>query len=78
VAYWGWAKDFNRYVEEKGLPAPRVHRKTTLAFCILSLVSLVPWVQFPAAAINLALLGVFIAGACDGLNAIAPADDTGA
>jgi hypothetical protein len=42
VAYWGWAKDFNRYVEEKGLPAPRVHQKTTLALCILALVAMVP------------------------------------
>jgi hypothetical protein len=34
-------------------------------------------VRVPVAALNLALLGVFVASACDGLNAIAPADDTG-
>ena len=71
VAYWGWAKDFNRYVREQGLPAPHVPQKSTLALCILALVALIPYAQLPVSLVNLALLGVFIASACDGLNAIA-------
>jgi hypothetical protein len=78
VAYWGWTRDFNRHVREKGMQAPRMPQGMTLTFCILALVALVPYVNMPVSLVNLALLGVFVASACEGLNAIAPAGDTDA
>jgi hypothetical protein len=38
---WGWAKDFNRFVTERGLKIPAVSEKVALLSCILNIVGTV-------------------------------------
>jgi hypothetical protein len=76
-AYWGWAVDYNRYVESHRISAPRVSEGLALTFCILQLVGVVgrvvPLVSGVVGLLNLVLLLVFLSSAIDGVNAIGAA-----
>jgi len=86
-ALWGWSKDFNRYVEQRGLASPRVSEGVALAVCVLSIIgTLVGWIGMAAGVPGLGmifgvpvyvLLLVFIYQACTSLNAL-PAEAIGA
>jgi hypothetical protein len=68
--YWGWTKDFNAYVEQQGIAAPRMPEGLALTLCILTLAAIVPLVGLIIALVNLILMVVFLSKACDGINAI--------
>lgn len=40
VAFWGLAKDINKYVEKRNIRAPKINEDLVLAYCIISCVSL--------------------------------------
>lgn len=44
VAYPGWAKDANQYVQNRGYPIAKLNPKTPTAMCILTLLSIIPGV----------------------------------
>ena len=63
-AYWGWTKDYNRFVSESRIRAPRMPEGLALAACILSLI---PY----AGIVSPILFLVLFFKACDGINALA-------
>ena len=77
--YWGWAQDYNRYVDELGLPLPRVSEGLALAVCILMLAGIVPGLGILLSLASFVLLIVFLNSACNAVNAlVAAADDLAA
>jgi hypothetical protein len=73
-ALWGWTRDFNAYTTTKGLRAPRMPEGLAQAICILAVVSVIPIVGIACSLVNAVLMSMFISQACDGVNAIAPAN----
>ena len=70
-AYWGFAKDYNAYTTRHGInTAPKLPEGLFLAFCILTLVSLIPFVNFVTSIVNLVLFAVIISKVCDAVNAL--------
>jgi uncharacterized membrane protein len=57
VAYWGWAKDYNKYAVERGYQLPVVPEGLFLAYPIVTLCSALPYVGSLA---GLALVVIFI------------------
>lgn len=72
-AFWGWTKDYNALVAQKGVSAPRAPEGLALTMCILMLVGIIPFVGYVAALINVILLFVFYNAAINGANALAAA-----
>lgn len=70
-AIWGWTVDFNRFVKQRNIPAPRMPEGIALALCILALAGVVPVLGSIAAIANLVLLILFLNKAIDGVNALA-------
>jgi len=60
-AYWGLAKDYNRFIREKNLLAPVLSEQLAVSVCILILLSLIPVVGFLFFLINIVLQLVFVA-----------------
>lgn len=46
VAYYGLAEDLNSYLRRNNIPAPGVSESLALAVCILSVVSVIPYLGF--------------------------------
>lgn len=69
--YWGWAKDFNAYTGQQNMDVPRISEGLALAICITTFCSMVPYIGLLLALPNLVLVGLFLAKACDGMNAMA-------
>lgn len=72
-AFWGWTKDYNALVAQKGVSAPRAPESLALTMCILTLVGIIPFVGYVAALINIILTIVFYNAAINGANALAAA-----
>lgn len=75
-AYWGWTVDYNRYVTEAGITAPRAPQGVALTFCILAICGIIPFVGILVGLINLVLMIIFLNAAVNGINAIAAAAHT--
>jgi hypothetical protein len=69
-AYWGWTKDFNNYVAQRGILAPRMPERLTLTICILQLLAVLPLAGLCLASINYVLVLVFMNSAINGVNAV--------
>ncbi|MEK6233369.1 MAG: hypothetical protein N2C14_01525, partial [Planctomycetales bacterium] len=76
-AYWGWARDFNRYVKKQRIDAPHVSEAAPLVLCLLFLGAVLAWLWFPAPWISLcllfgsaAMLLVFLNSGVDALRAV--------
>jgi len=78
-AFWGWTKDFNSFVEERAIRAPRMPKGLALTISIITLLSAALLIGHRAlmglllVQVNVILLTILFAKACDGLNAIAQA-----
>jgi hypothetical protein len=72
-AYWGWTQDFNRYVGERNIPAPRMPEGLALTICILILATMIPFVGSFIVPVHLVLYIVFFNSAINGVNALAAA-----
>jgi hypothetical protein len=68
--FWGFAKDYNRYIERHRLQARRLPAGLFLAYVILCLVGVIPIVQLFVVATNLFLGASMIAKICDAVNSI--------
>lgn len=68
-AIWGWAQDFNRFTTENKLSVPRVSESVALTFCILILVSIVPFVGILSSVGSLVLFIIFMVQAINAVNA---------
>jgi hypothetical protein len=77
-ALWGWAVDFNRAVQERGLRSPRAPEGLAMTVCVLTVVAIVPFVGVLAALVNLAFLGVFFAKAVNCVHGLATQTMAGA
>jgi len=72
-AFWGWTKDYNALVAQKGVSAPRAPEGLALTMCILTLVGIIPFVGYVTALVNIVLTIVFYNAAINGANALAAA-----
>ena len=70
-AYWGWARDYNRYIEDAGIDAPRASEGLAFAMFALLLGAAVPILGLLAVYVYLILSIKFWGNVCDGINAIA-------
>ena len=68
--YWGWAVDYNNYIEDQGINAPRVSPGIPLAYCILAIASVIPLIGIITALFRVVLLFVFFNKAIDGANGV--------
>jgi hypothetical protein len=69
-AYWGWTKDYNRYIAERNLSVPRMPEGLALTVCILTVASIIPFLGSCLALINIVLLFIFMNSAINGVNAL--------
>ena len=70
-AYWGWAVDYNQYIQEKAVPdAPRAPEGLALTLCILTLASILPVIGILIGLVNLVLMAIFLNTVIDGANAV--------
>ncbi len=70
-AYWGWAVDYNTYVQEKALQgAPKMPEGLALTLCILTLAAIVPVIGVLISLANIVLMAIFLNKAIDGVNTI--------
>lgn len=70
-AYWGFAKDYNVYVARHGIQgAPRLPDGLFLAYCILILVGLIPFVNFVTSIAGFIIFAVIISKVCDAVNVL--------
>ena len=70
-ACWGWTKDYNRDLPQRGLSAPRAPEGITLAMCILTFLTWIPIAGQLLALLNFVFLMIFLNAGCDGINALA-------
>jgi hypothetical protein len=73
-AYWGWAKDYNQFIQARGINAPRAPEGLALTLCIFLLLSVIPILGLLFGIVSLILLAIFIGSAIDGANAIVAAE----
>lgn len=57
---WGFAVDYNAYASRKGITSPKLNENLFLAFCILTLVSLIPYLGGLASLANLVIFFLII------------------
>ena len=74
-ALWGFAKDYNRYVDRRALNVRKLPARLFLVFTILSYLGLTPAVLFTPAAVLLGAVDtvihlVLVARICDAVNAL--------
>jgi len=68
--FWGFAKDFNLYVERYKLQSRRLAPGLFLAYVILSLVGAIPILGLVTAAVDLFVGASMVAKICDAINSI--------
>jgi len=73
MAFWGWTKDYNALIQQRGLSAPRAPEGLALAICILNLVGIIPFIGYLSGLINLVLMIVFYNAVIDRVNILASA-----
>jgi len=66
-AWYGLAQDYNRYIERHGVSARKLEESLFLAFCILSICSMIPLINYLA---GLPLLVIFIITANNTIDAV--------
>jgi hypothetical protein len=66
-AWYGFARDYNRYIERYALNAPKLEEGLFLAFCILFICGMVPFLNYLA---GLPLLAIFIITANKTIDAV--------
>jgi hypothetical protein len=75
-AVWGFAVDFNKYVARNNMnTAPRLPEGLFLAYCILYVVGIIPFVGIAAGVANVVIACILISKVCDSVNAL-PHPDT--
>ena len=76
--FWGWTRDYNRHAREKSAALPRMPEGVALALCIVTIFRALllksEVLRGQLSAVSFVLIGVFVACACDGMNALASAD----
>jgi hypothetical protein len=72
-AYYGWMKDYNRYLYQKRLDLPEMPTGLALTMCILSCLSWLPFLGLLCGLVNFVLVILFINATCDGINRLAAA-----
>jgi hypothetical protein len=77
VAHWGFAKDYNLYISRHRLDtASKLPEGLFLAYPILILVSLIPFVNIATSLAALIIFAVIIDRTCDAVNALPSASAT--
>jgi hypothetical protein len=71
--YWGFAKDFNLFVDRHGLAVPKLNDQLFLASCILTVVGAVPYVGSLASLAGGIIHLVMISQAADAVNSLVQA-----
>ncbi len=71
--YWGWTRDFNRYVQERGIQTPLMPERLAIVACILPICGLIPAFQPMLAVVGGVFQALLLSAACDGMNAVARA-----
>ena len=66
-AWYGFARDYNRYIERHALNTPKLEESLFLAFCILFICGMVPFLSYLA---GLPFLAIFIITANKTIDAI--------
>ncbi len=69
-AYWGLAKDFNAYVQERNLPVPNLSEGLALAVCVLILLSMIPFLGLIFMIVGMVLQLVFVGSLIRSYNAL--------
>jgi hypothetical protein len=67
-AVWGWAQDYNTYVEARGYSIPRMPEGLGLAISILAVVSIIPGIGTLIGLANFVLIILFMNKMVDGVN----------
>lgn len=65
---WGFAKDYNSYIQRHGLNNPKLPDGLFLAFCILGCCSVLPAVGMAVGIAALVIYAIIINKVCDGIN----------
>jgi hypothetical protein len=70
-AVWGFAVDFNKYAARNNISAaPRLPEGLFLAYCILYVVGIIPFVGIAANIANFVIAAILISHTCDAVNAL--------
>jgi hypothetical protein len=69
-AYWGWTKDFNKYISSNNINTPPMPEAIALTLCILTVVSIIPFVGIVVGIVNIVLMAILFSKAIDGVNTI--------
>jgi len=69
-ALWGFAKDYNSFIERQGLSLRRLPAGLFLAYIILCLMAWIPFLGWFSVAANLVVGTLMIAKICDAVNAL--------
>ena len=70
-AIWGFAVDFNKYAARNNInAAPRLPEGLFLAYCILYVVGIIPFVGIATGIANLIIGALLISKTCDAVNAL--------
>jgi len=70
-AYWGFAKDYNAYTARHAINnAPELPEGLFLAYCILIVLSIIPFVNFVTGIAAFIIFAVIISKVCDAVNVL--------
>lgn len=69
-AFHGFAQDYNRYVEGRDRAVPRLSEGLYLAFCIVAVLSAIPYVGVLGGLVNLVLVGLVLSQSCEAVTAL--------
>ncbi|MCX7172252.1 MAG: hypothetical protein NTY41_18780 [Proteobacteria bacterium] len=75
-AIWGYAKDFNKYIDRHGIKTRQLPEGLFLTFTILCFTSWIPILGLVLVAVNYFIGLVVVSRICDGVNAIASSHST--
>lgn len=75
-AYWGWARDYNSFIEARGINGPRAPTGVALTLCILALLGVIPLVNLFVSLVSFVIVGIFVSAAISCVNAVAAAAST--
>jgi len=70
-AYWGYAKDYNAYLTRHNLTSKKLSEGLFLTNCILTVASVLPYLNSLTSLGVMVLDGIIISELCDGINNLA-------
>ncbi|HUU10903.1 MAG TPA: hypothetical protein VM431_10250 [Phycisphaerae bacterium] len=73
-AFWGWTKDYNALIAQRGIAGRRAPEGLAMAMCILTLCGIIPVVGMLFSLVNVILMFIFYNAAIDGANAVITAN----